>query len=114
MAELQFAAGAKAVMPVHMDSGFVNSWAEARQVIEGLKYEKQRLPVFTAHLMGGCAMGEHERNSVINSEGRFHYADNLSVFDGSMFPTSIGANPQHSIYGFVCRNATTLAGQLKA
>jgi choline dehydrogenase len=113
MAELQFAAGAKAVMPVHMDTGFVNSWTEAKKVIEGLKYEKQRLPVFTAHLMGGCAMGEHERNSVINSEGRFHYADNLSVFDGSMFPTSIGANPQHSIYGFVCRNATTLAGQLK-
>lgn len=114
MAELQFAAGAKAVMPVHMDTGFVTNWAEARTVIENLKYQKQRLPVFTAHLMGGCAMGEHERNSVINSDGRFHYADNLSVFDGSMFPTSIGANPQHSIYGFVCRNATTLAGTLKA
>jgi choline dehydrogenase-like flavoprotein len=33
--------------------------------------------------------------------------------DGSVFPTSIGANPQLSIYGLVTRNATKLAEQLK-
>jgi choline dehydrogenase-like flavoprotein len=38
--------------------------------------------------------------------------DNLSVHDGSLFPTSIGANPQLSIYGIVNRLAQGLAKQL--
>ena len=33
-------------------------------------------------------------------------------FDGSVFPTSIGANPQLSIYGMSCRLATGLAEKL--
>jgi choline dehydrogenase-like flavoprotein len=34
------------------------------------------------------------------------------VHDGSLFPTSIGANPQLSIYGLVNKLATGLARQL--
>lgn len=114
MAELQFAAGARQVMPLHMDSRPYDSWDEAKAAIAGLRYAKQRLPIFTAHLMGGCAMGEDEKLTVVNSDGRFRHADNLSIIDGSVFPTSIGANPQLSIYGFSCKNATKLAGELKA
>ena len=114
MAELQFAAGARQVMPLHLDSRPYDSWDETRAAISGLQYRKQRVPVFTAHLMGGCAMGEDERLTVVNSDGRFRHADNLSIIDGSVFPTSIGANPQLSIYGFSCKNATKLAGELKA
>ena len=114
MAELQFAAGAKQVMPLHVDSKIYASWAEAKEAITGLPYRKQRVPVFTAHLMGGCAMGEDETLTVVNSDARFRHADNLSIIDGSIFPTSIGANPQLSIYGFACKNATKLAGELKA
>jgi choline dehydrogenase-like flavoprotein len=114
MAELQFAAGAKQVMPVHLDSTLYNSWAEAQKAIAALPYKTQRLPVFTAHLMGGCAMGENEKLTVVNSDARFRHADNLSIIDGSLFPTSIGANPQLSIYGFACKHATKLAQELKA
>jgi choline dehydrogenase-like flavoprotein len=38
--------------------------------------------------------------------------ENLSVHDGSLFPTSIGANPQLSIYGIVNMLATRLARRL--
>jgi choline dehydrogenase-like flavoprotein len=34
------------------------------------------------------------------------------VCDGSIFPTSIGANPQLSIYAFAARIASGLAGSL--
>ncbi|MBV8432888.1 MAG: hypothetical protein JO029_01255, partial [Candidatus Eremiobacteraeota bacterium] len=37
---------------------------------------------------------------------------NLYVFDGSAFPTSLGVNPQLSIYGIVSRNANELAAAL--
>ncbi|HYF58920.1 MAG TPA: GMC oxidoreductase, partial [Burkholderiaceae bacterium] len=36
----------------------------------------------------------------------------LSVHDGSLFPTSIGANPQLSVYGVAARLAAGLAGRL--
>jgi choline dehydrogenase-like flavoprotein len=38
--------------------------------------------------------------------------ENLSIHDGSLFPTSIGANPQLSIYGAVNRLAQGLAKTL--
>jgi choline dehydrogenase-like flavoprotein len=46
---------------------------------------------------------------VVDVSGRHHQLANLYVFDGSLFPTSIGANPQLSIYGFAARLATGLA-----
>jgi choline dehydrogenase-like flavoprotein len=62
--------------------------------------------------MGGCAMGEDKTLSMVDTFGNSHYLENLSVMDGSVFPTSLGANPQLSIYGLVARNATALAQKL--
>jgi choline dehydrogenase-like flavoprotein len=57
------------------------------------------LNVFTAHQMGGCAMGGDPARSVVRSDLRHHQIENLFVIDGSVFPTSVGVNPQLSIYG---------------
>jgi choline dehydrogenase-like flavoprotein len=62
--------------------------------------------------MGGCAMGHDARHGVIDTHGRHWQLANLSVHDGSMFPTSIGANPQLSIYALAARNATLLSQRL--
>lgn len=112
MAEAQFAAGANQVSPAHLDGRWCKSWIEAKDHIENLPYKKFRTALFTAHLMGGCALGEDEKQSVVNSEGRHHQLENLSIMDGSVFPTSIGANPQLSIYGMTAKNATKLAASL--
>jgi choline dehydrogenase len=112
MAEAQFAAGAKQVRPMHMDAPNYASWKDAKAGIADLPLEKFRSILGTAHLMGGCAMGEDEKTSVTDSNGRFHHLANLSIFDGSLFPTSIGANPQLSIYGLINKHATLLASSL--
>jgi choline dehydrogenase-like flavoprotein len=57
-------------------------------------------------------MGEDRALSMVDGFGYSHYLENLSVMDGSVFPTSLGANPQLSIYGLVARNATALAQKL--
>jgi choline dehydrogenase-like flavoprotein len=49
--------------------------------------------------MGGCAMGGDAARSVVRSDLRHHHIENLFVIDGSVFPTSLGVNPQLSIYG---------------
>lgn len=112
MAEIQFAAGASTVRPGHRDAGDCKSWKEAQALIATLAMEKFQLRMGTAHVMGGCSMGEDPQRSVVNSEGEFHHLRNLSVMDGSLFPTSIGANPQLSIYGLVAKLATGLAKKL--
>ncbi|MFP3702142.1 GMC oxidoreductase, partial [Burkholderia sp. SIMBA_013] len=50
---------------------------------------------------------------VADSLGRHHQLRNLSIHDGSLFPTSIGANPQLSVYGLTAQLATALAERLK-
>lgn len=67
----------------------------------------------SAHVMGGCAMGEDPKNAVTDSLGRHHQLRNLSIHDGSLFPTSIGANPQLSVYGLTAQLANSLAERLK-
>ncbi|RRJ82678.1 GMC family oxidoreductase [Aestuariirhabdus litorea] len=112
MAEIQFAAGAQRVRPSHQDSQYFDSLSKVREQIDRLPMQAYRMMVGSAHVMGGCMMGRDPNNSVIDSLGRHHQLENLSVFDGSAFPTSIGANPQLSIYGLACKQATALAKQL--
>lgn len=112
MAEIQFAAGAKAVLPLHADAGYVKTLAEARRLIDELPLELYRTRLGSAHVMGGCAMGEDPRQAVVDSLGRHHQLGNLSIHDGSLFPTSIGANPQLSIYGLTAKLSAKLVKRL--
>jgi choline dehydrogenase-like flavoprotein len=112
MAEIQFAAGAQAVMPIHADGVAFNSLTEARAAIDGFTLQPLVTPVVSAHVMGGAPLGPDPTRAVVAASGRHHQLENLYVFDGSLFPTSIGANPQLSIYGIVARLATGLAQEL--
>jgi choline dehydrogenase-like flavoprotein len=112
MAEIQFAAGAKTVQPAHEMARPYASWREAKQAIEGLPYRPQVVRVASAHVMGGCGMASDERQGVTAPDGSYHNLANVSVHDGSLFPTSIGANPQLSIYGISARLASGLARKL--
>ena len=114
MAEIQFAAGAQAVKPMHENARGTNSWREARAEIEGLPMRALATRVVSAHVMGGCTMGREPRSSVVDESGRHHQLANLSVHDASVFPTSVAANPQLSIYATAARLAAGLAKSLAA
>jgi len=113
MAEIQFAAGAKEVFPVDERINGFRSWADAKSGLEALALRAYSTRVASAHVMGGCTMAKEEKDGVVNVYGRHHQVENLSVLDGSVFPTSIGANPQLSIYGLAWRNAARLAGDMR-
>jgi choline dehydrogenase-like flavoprotein len=63
--------------------------------------------------MGGAPLGPDPRRAVADLTGRHHQLANLHVFDGSLFPTSIGTNPQLSIYAIVARLAAGLAHRIR-
>lgn len=112
MAEIQFAAGAKTVYPVHEVAEGYTKWDTAKIAINNLPYKPLLSRVVSAHVMGGCGMSDDTKLGVVSSNGRYHGLSNLSVHDGSLFPTSVGANPQLSIYGITAKLASTLANEL--
>jgi choline dehydrogenase-like flavoprotein len=112
MARIQFAAGAREVLPVHERATPSRSWEQARAAVAGLAMEPHLTRVVSAHVMGGSAMAASDRLGVARPDGRLHHLERVSVHDASLFPTSIGANPQLSIYGIVTRLASGLATAL--
>jgi choline dehydrogenase-like flavoprotein len=112
MAEIQFAAGATKVLPLHEQGRYYTNWAEAKAAIEAWEMKPYYVGGGSDHIMGGCGMGGSEKLGVVRPDGVHWQIENLSVHDGSVFPTSIGANPQLSIYGITNRMATQLAKRL--
>jgi choline dehydrogenase-like flavoprotein len=99
-------------MPVHAAAASFTSPGEARAAIAALPLAPLVATVVSAHVMGGCAFGPDPARAVVDPTGRHHHVENLYVLDGSVFPTSIGANPQISIYAVTAKLATGLAQAL--
>jgi choline dehydrogenase-like flavoprotein len=59
----------------------------------------------TAHLMGGCRMGDDPQSSVVDSYGRTHDIPNLFVCDASIFVTSGAGNPTETVMALALRTA---------
>ena len=51
----------------------------------------------TAHILGGCVMGETPQDSVVNFRGQMHGYPNFYVVDGSNVPVNLGVNPSLTI-----------------
>ncbi|MEO8013653.1 MAG: GMC family oxidoreductase [Polaromonas sp.] len=112
MMEIQFAAGARQVLPLHEMAVPYTSWAQARKAVLALPMKPRLVKMVSAHVMGGCGLAGSARQGVTRPDGVHWQLDNLSIHDGSIFPTSIGANPQLSVYGAVNRLAQGLAKTL--
>jgi choline dehydrogenase-like flavoprotein len=110
MARLQLAAGAREVVTLHEEPVSIRSEAELSR-IDTVTFGPNRHALFSAHQMGGCRMGEDPAHSVVNSRGRHHEIENLWIVDGSIFPTSLGVNPQLSIYAHARLFAQAIATQ---
>lgn len=59
----------------------------------------------TAHLMGGCRMGNDPETSVVNSYGQCHDIPNLFLCGASSFVTSGGGNPTNTVMALAHRTA---------
>ncbi len=98
-ARLLFAGGAREVTIPAIPPVRITSVAE----LDGIDTSVLRphsVPLTAVHPMGTMRMGEDPAISVVRSTGEHHQLRGLFVADGSLFPTSIGAPPQISIYAF--------------
>lgn len=113
LAKIQLASGAKRSCTTHDPPYLISSESDLAG-IDALPYEANRLGIFSAHVMGGMAMGDDPKQGVVSSESfRVHGLKNVYTIDGSLFPTSLGVNPQLSIFGLARLAAGRLVAALK-
>jgi choline dehydrogenase-like flavoprotein len=111
LCEAFLAAGAKEVYPGVHGVETVRTPAEARALVDA-RAGRQDLELMAFHPMGTCRMGRDRRAGVVDTDGAVHAVPGLWVMDASVFPTSLGVNPQETIMAFATRAARRLAQQL--
>jgi choline dehydrogenase-like flavoprotein len=98
LARVHLAAGAEEAFSLHADPVRMKTEKDVAK-LDDAAWQPNRVPVYTAHLMGGACMGKDPEKSVVDSRLKHHRLENLYVVDGSVFPTSVGVNPSETIYG---------------
>lgn len=105
-----FAAGARVVYPPLASVEELRSEAEIARLPATVKAHDLELTAF--HPLGTCRFGVDPRTSVLDLFLEHHQIDGLHVVDGSMFPSSLGRNPQLTIMAFATREAGILNRRL--
>lgn len=95
--EMMFAAGAHTVLPgIYGLPDAIRSMDEVRK-IDSFSDDPARFHFISSHHFGTAVMGTDPASSVVDESGQSHELPGLYVADGSIFPTTIGVNPQHTI-----------------
>ncbi len=97
MYDIHLAAGATAVHTLHVRPPAGRDPAGAW--LTNAPYGAHEHSIFTAHQMGGCAMGADPTRYVVDERLAVRGVERLSVVDGSVLPTALGVNPSETIYG---------------
>ena len=94
-----FAAGAKRVAPGVQPHEFFDDEATAFAKIETLTAPEFLSQPYGSHPHGSCRMGpvDGPHAGVVDADGKVHGVRSLYVMDGSIFPTTLGVNPQVTI-----------------
>ena len=106
-AELVFAAGARRAHLPGTGKFFITpkDLDNIDNVINKRHFKLGQVAINSAHLMGGCKMGDNKNSSVTNSWGKVHGFDNLYVADASLFPSCSEVNPYLTIMALADRVA---------
>jgi choline dehydrogenase-like flavoprotein len=103
-ARILFAAGAREVL---LPFAHLPALASVDDVakIESLPRRPEAIELLTVHIMGSARMAREPGDGVCDAFGFVHGAPGLAVADASLFPSSVGVNPQESIMALALRNA---------
>ena len=95
MGEMMLAAGASHVSPGVR--GFVARTSKLEDLVRLEEAGPTHASAFTSaitHMFSTCRLGSDPRSSVVRPDFRHHALAGLYVADSSVFPTSLGVNPQ--------------------
>lgn len=111
LAQIFFAAGAREVFaPV---SGFETLRSEAELArLRSARLSPARFELSAFHPLGSCRASRDPSRGVLDPQLEAHDVPRLFVADGSVFPSSLGVNPQLTIMAFAQRAARHVDARL--
>ncbi|MGN7470939.1 GMC family oxidoreductase [Brevibacillus sp. SAFN-007a] len=86
---------------------------QMNRIMEAMGGKPEHVVSDTAHLMGGCRMGNDPAQSVVNEFGQSHDIPNLFIAGASTFVTSSGSNPTHTVMALAARTADKLVEAMR-
>jgi choline dehydrogenase-like flavoprotein len=95
---IQFAAGALEVGTLHARKTIFGSPDEIQLKLSTARYGPNEIVMYSAHPLSSCRMGVDPGTSVVGPDGESHEIPGLYICDGSIIPTSLGVNPQLTIF----------------
>lgn len=104
LSRLFFRAGARVVFPPIASLPELHSEEECARIAE-MPLVPEDLELTAFHPLGTCRMALDDRRGVIDPGCESWEMDRLFVVDGSIFPSSLGVNPQLTIMAFATRAA---------
>ncbi len=96
--EIMLAAGAESVMPNTFKYYEFKNGDELKKLHEYIK-DPSEITLGTGHPQGGNIISSSPETGVVTPEFKVFGYDNLYVADASVFPTSLGVNPQLTVMG---------------
>lgn len=108
---IQFAAGAIEVGTLHVRQTIIGSPDEISLKLSTARYGPNEIIMYSAHPLSSCRMGVDPRTSVVKPNGETHEVPGLYICDGSILPTSLGVNPQLTIFAVAEKIAENIAAQ---
>ncbi len=96
-----FAAGAKKVCPLVHPAVFYEREADALAAVDRVSRGSDFAHVHASHPHGSCRMSPSPQTGAVDQDGKVHGVEALYVMDGSLFPSTLGVNPQVTIMSLV-------------
>lgn len=109
LAEMWFDIGAEEVITEHISMPRLSSKDEIPKFIQTILNEPNGINFASAHPQGGNRMGDDPSIAVVDSNCKVHGFENLFVSDASVFPTSVGVNPQITVMAIAAMTADHIA-----
>ena len=103
-----FDLGAEQLISGHRDVTVLNSKEDIQTLVQAVERNPDALQVASAHPQGGNRMGEDVEKCVVDSNCKVHGFKNLYVCDASVFPTSLGVNPQITVMALATMTADNI------
>ena len=97
LGKMWFRLGARKIVIPHSRLSIVEKEEDIPKLVGEILNDPRNLLIGSAHPQSGNKIGTDPTNSVVDSNCRVHGFQNLLVCDASVFPTSVGVNPQITV-----------------